>query len=81
MPVHRISAEFPISRPAISRHLRVLKEAGLVCEQKQGRENVYLLERANIAALNRWLSRFWADRLSALKELAEETKGESDDRR
>ena len=40
-PVHELAAAFDISRPAISRHLRVLKEAGLVKEVKQGRENVY----------------------------------------
>jgi DNA-binding transcriptional ArsR family regulator len=75
MPVHRISAAFAISRPAVSRHLRVLKEAGLVQEQKRGRENVYVLERANLAALNRWLARFWASRLDALKLLSEDTYG------
>jgi DNA-binding transcriptional ArsR family regulator len=75
LPVHRISAEFSISRPAISRHLRVLKSAGLVHEQRTGRENVYVLERNNIAALNRWLSRFWTGRLEALRTIAEKKEG------
>ena len=43
-PVHELAAAFDISRPAISRHLRVLKEAGLVREVKKGRENVYSLQ-------------------------------------
>lgn len=71
MPVHAIAARFSISRPAVSRHLRVLKQAGLVSEQSRGRENVYMLERARIEALNRWLMRFWDSRLSSLKQIVE----------
>ncbi|WP_417309840.1 metalloregulator ArsR/SmtB family transcription factor [Devosia sp.] len=54
-PVHELAAEFAISRPAISRHLRVLKEAGLVVEQKKGRENVYALQRAHMKPALVWL--------------------------
>ena len=54
-PVHELAAEFAISRPAISRHLRVLKEAGLVIEQKKGRENVYALQRAHMKPALVWL--------------------------
>lgn len=57
MPVHELTAAFSISRPAISRHLRVLKEAGLVKEFKQGRENVYSLQRAMLVPMTQWLSR------------------------
>lgn len=56
-PVHELAAAFDISRPAISRHLRVLKEAGLVKEEKQGRENVYALQRARLKPLLDWLER------------------------
>jgi DNA-binding transcriptional ArsR family regulator len=57
MPVHELSAAFDISRPAISRHLRVLKEARLVKEEKQGRENVYSLQRQKLRPMAIWLER------------------------
>jgi len=56
-PVHELAAAFDISRPAISRHLRVLKEARLVGEVKQGRENVYSFERGELKAGAAWLER------------------------
>jgi DNA-binding transcriptional ArsR family regulator len=55
-PVHDLAAAFSISRPAISRHLRVLKEAGLVLEQRQGRENVYSLQPHRLQPLSEWLN-------------------------
>ena len=57
MPVHELSAAFDISRPAISRHLRVLKDARLVKEEKQGRENVYSLQRARLKPMATWLDK------------------------
>jgi DNA-binding transcriptional ArsR family regulator len=59
-PVHELAAEFDISRPAISRHLRVLKEAGLVREEKRGRENVYILDAGQLLGADRWLGGFRA---------------------
>ena len=57
LPVHELAAAFAISRPAISRHLRVLKEAGLVTESRRGRENVYALQRARLKPAMAWLDR------------------------
>ncbi|PXA99978.1 hypothetical protein DMC47_00500 [Nostoc sp. 3335mG] len=54
-PVHVLTEAFLISRPAISRHLRVLKSAGLVAEVKKGRENVYAFRPARLAAAETWL--------------------------
>ena len=54
-PVHELAAAFAISRPAISRHLRVLKDAALVREVRRGRENVYALERDRLKPLAAWL--------------------------
>jgi len=54
-PVHQLAAAFDISRPAISRHLRVLKEAGLVKEEKQGRENLYAFQSATLKPAMAWL--------------------------
>jgi DNA-binding transcriptional ArsR family regulator len=53
-----IAARFPITRPAVSRHLRVLRESGLVESAVQGQHRVYTLRRAGLAELDRWLDRF-----------------------
>ena len=55
-PVHVLAAAFKISRPAISRHLRVLKQSGLISENKFGRENRYALHPAKLAPLQRWIA-------------------------
>lgn len=53
-----IAERFPVTRPAVSRHLRVLREAGLVRSVVRGQHRVYVLERAGLAALDGWLERF-----------------------
>jgi len=70
-PVHALAADFSVSRPAISKHLAVLRGAGLVRETKRGRENVYALERAPMEVAREWIAAFWRGRLGALKQLAE----------
>lgn len=70
-PVHAIAERFDCSRPAISRHLRVLKEARLVELEKSGRETLYRLEPRALAQLRDYLDRFWARGLSRLKRSAE----------
>lgn len=55
LPVHDVAASFPWSRPAISRHLRVLREAGLVHEERRGRERVYAVDRARLEPVASWL--------------------------
>jgi DNA-binding transcriptional ArsR family regulator len=69
--VHAIASEFEISRPAISRHLRVLKSAALVRERPQGREIYYAMNPAPLRAVRNWLDQFWAGRLVELKTIAE----------
>jgi len=56
VPVHTLADSFSISRPAISRHLRVLKTAGLVVEVKKGRENFYSLKVGKLAGAAKWLN-------------------------
>ncbi len=56
-PVHELAAAFDISRPAISRHLKVLKDAGLVTEEKAGRENVYSLRHGKLKPMQEWLEK------------------------
>lgn len=64
-----LASAFPISRPAVSRHLRVLREAGLVQVRSDGRRRVYALEPGPLRELDAWLDpyrRLWAQRLDAL---------------
>ncbi|MEZ4362016.1 MAG: metalloregulator ArsR/SmtB family transcription factor [Kofleriaceae bacterium] len=60
-----IAAEFSVTRPAISRHLRVLREAGLVVDTVQGRERVYRLELAPLAQVEAFLAELWRDPASS----------------
>jgi DNA-binding transcriptional ArsR family regulator len=69
-PVHELAAAFAISRPAISRHLRVLKEAGLISEERDGRENVYSLKRQRLRLLSTWLEQHWPNKPGHLKSAA-----------
>lgn len=69
-----IAGEFEISRPAISRHLRVLREAGLVNERRDGRLRLYRADPKPLAELRSWLDGYWTGRLAALKAIAEEDR-------
>ena len=71
LPAGELAAEFDVSRPAVSKHLRVLREAGLVRERRDGRLRLYRADPAPLAELREWLDGYWAGRLSALKEVAE----------
>jgi DNA-binding transcriptional ArsR family regulator len=72
MPVHRIATRFQVTRPAISRHLRILKEAGLVEVSESGRESLYYLKTSTLREVEDWLNAVWVMRLSKLKALVEE---------
>jgi len=70
-----LASRFPVSRPAISRHLRILRQAGLVRETRQGQSRVYSLYPRPLADIDRWLSRyrmFWGARLHDLKRHVED---------
>lgn len=71
--VHDIAAGFEVTRPAVSRHLRILKDADLVDISEAGRENLYYVKTSTLRELEDWLNAFWAKRLSKLKALVEET--------
>jgi DNA-binding transcriptional ArsR family regulator len=72
--VHEIAKAFPVSRPAISQHLRVLKDAGLVFDQQIGNRRIYQLNRDGIESLRGYFDRFWVDALESFKAFAENTK-------
>jgi len=66
-----IASHFDVTRPAISQHLGVLKEAGLVDERRNGTQRLYRARPQGLADLREFLDEFWGDRLSALKREAE----------
>jgi DNA-binding transcriptional ArsR family regulator len=73
-PAGRIAEAFPVSRPAISRHLRTLREAHLVRERREGRQRVYELDARPLRAVDEWLVEyrvFWDEKLRGLKEFLE----------
>lgn len=81
LPAGRIAERFPISRPAVSRHLRVLRESGLVRDTLTGRERWYSLEADRLAELTGWLAQFnrpsgWEHRLDALATEVHRTRRE-----
>jgi len=74
-PVHTLAAPFAMSRPAVSQHLKLLREAGLVSEVRQGRERRYALEPARLREVAGWLAhyeQFWAAKLRDLGAYLEE---------
>ena len=71
-----IAAAMPISRPAVSQHLRVLKEAGLVTERSEGARRVYRIHTEGLASLRAYLEAYWNGALAAFKEAAEERGGD-----
>jgi DNA-binding transcriptional ArsR family regulator len=69
--VHEIAAALPISRPAVSRHLRLLKDAGMVAEQAHGTRRVYHLEQEGLRAVQVYLERVWGEAAVRFRLLAE----------
>jgi DNA-binding transcriptional ArsR family regulator len=78
-PVVEIARGLPVSRPAVSQHLRVLKEAGLVRERREGTRNYYSVDGDALAELREYFENFWDEALAAFKEQAE--KGATDESR
>ena len=76
-PVVEIARGLPVSRPAVSQHLRVLKQAGLVRERREGTRNYYSVDGDALAELREYFENFWDEALAAFKEQAE--KGASDE--
>jgi DNA-binding transcriptional ArsR family regulator len=71
--VGALAAELPISRPAVSRHLRVLRESGLVRERAVGTQRIYALREAGIEAVQRYLEEVWGDAATRFRLMAENT--------
>ena len=71
--VNVLAAGLPVSRPAVSQHLKVLKEAGLVEERSAGVRRIYSIRREGLAELRDWLDSFWGDALEAFRIEAEKS--------
>lgn len=74
MPAGRIAVAFPVSRPAISKHLRVLRRARLVRERREGRQRVYQLNPGPLRSVDKWLNHYrtlWESSLEGLKAFVE----------
>jgi DNA-binding transcriptional ArsR family regulator len=70
-PVHDLAAALPISRPAVSRHLRLLKDAGLVTDVPAGNERIYRLQSEGVDSLRRYIDEVWGQALSRYRLLAD----------
>ena len=69
--VGELAADLPVSRPAVSQHLRVLEAAGLVTHRRRGTSNLYELDSAGVGALRDWVDGFWNEALARFKAVAE----------
>jgi DNA-binding transcriptional ArsR family regulator len=71
LPVGKLAADLPISRPAVSKHLRLMKEAGVVRMSEDGTKNLYELDLRTLDELRRYLNGFWDSSLARFKNSAE----------
>ncbi|HTO88541.1 MAG TPA: metalloregulator ArsR/SmtB family transcription factor [Thermoanaerobaculia bacterium] len=69
-----LASDFPVSRPAISQHLRVLKDARLVKDRPDGNRRLYQLDPAGFDSLREYLEQFWTDALTSFKKRVEERR-------
>jgi DNA-binding transcriptional ArsR family regulator len=75
MSVGELAAHLPVTRPAVSQHLKVLKDAGLVRDEARGTRRVYRIDPAGLGAIRQWLDRHWEMALAAyVKEVEREEK-------
>lgn len=70
--VGELAAELPVTRPAVSQHLRVLKDAGLVFDRPDGTRRLYQLDPDGVGALRAYVDQFWTQALAAFKDAAEQ---------
>ena len=76
--VGELAHELPVSRPAVSQHLKVLKEAGLVTDNHDGTRRIYRVNPDGVALLRAQLDRFWTQALTNFKEAVERTTDEEE---
>jgi len=74
--VGELAGDLPVSRPAVSQHLRVLKDAGLVIDRAAGTRRIYQVDPDGLGAMRAQLDRFWAQALAAYKQVVEQSTEE-----
>ena len=74
-----LAAGLPVSRPAVSQHLKVLKEAGLVTDHADGARRIYQIDPRGLGALRAWLDQFWDVALAAFKAEVERTANDDEE--
>ena len=77
-PVGVIARGLPVSRPAVSQHLKALKEAGLVGDRPEGTRRVYFIDPHGLGALRKWLDQFWDEALAAFQAEVETASDQKD---
>ena len=78
-PVGEIARFLPVTRPAVSQHLKVLKEAGLVADRSEGTRRIYFIDPKGLGAMRAWLDQFWESTLAAFAaEVERATKKEDE---
>lgn len=76
LPVGEIARGIPVSRPAVSQHLKLLKEAGLVSDRSEGTRRIYQIDPAGLGAIRAWLDQFWEGALAAYAAEVDRTERE-----
>ena len=76
--VGAIARGMPVSRPAVSQHLKALKEAGLVADRPEGTRRVYFIDPHGLGALRKWLDQFWDEALAAFQAEVERASDQKD---
>jgi DNA-binding transcriptional ArsR family regulator len=76
LPVGAVAAGLPVSRPAVSKHLRVLEGAGLVTYEASGTRRLYRIDEPGLAALRAWIDGFWGDILGGFAAYVEQQEGD-----
>ncbi len=76
MAVGELAKGLPVSRPAVSQHLKVLKEAGLVTDREQGTQRIYQIDPKGLGTIRAWLDRMWGDALAAFQAEVERDNDE-----
>jgi DNA-binding transcriptional ArsR family regulator len=67
-----LAARLPVTRPAVSQHLKVLRDAGLVDVRREGTRNVYVVDPRGVQAMRNYLDRFWSRALTAFRDFVEQ---------
>src|SRR5947207_10318201 len=80
-PVGAIARGMPVSRPAVSQHLKALKEAGLVADRPEGTRRVYFIDPQGLGALRKWLDQFWDEALASFQAEVERASDQEDQRK